>query len=509
MPESMAENAPTVRMKSSIHEGPVNQLARVLTNKSEKIYDYGIGNTLPNQWMKAVFNSGSASRCVDKLAKFIQANGFVDRDAAGLPVNEKQTADDLLAEIARYAALNESAFAIVVKRNIGIIGQIGSNNQLRAYCLPFETVRVGLDGRYQVNETYGKDETEYDRRAAKWYPAFNLLETPEETQAIVEEQKKPISKGGHGGYSGNVLYVFEKGPGKNIYPIPVAYSGLEDILSDASLSSLELENLEQGFFPSAMLFTAGELDDETAGKDGLTDWARFREHLNTFQSRGNRRKLMHMEFSSLETKPELIPVDSKAVLDSLDNITDRIFRKVCRHFGIPSILVEPTDSALGNGGLLLNAIQMLNAEVNPIQRLIQRTFKMLFPGRDWTISTLNLVSYLPPEVTSLLSKEQLLKMYGVAEESKENDGQATATPQTTPLVVVSPETLKAQAFLRGSVGGLQQYGQIQKDVAAGLADYQQSVNSLKIFYGFTDEETVLLLGKPKTAEVKPLIPKAT
>jgi len=335
-------------MKSEVYDGPQNRLATILENKSEKIYDYGMGNTLPNQWMAAVYNSGTAQRCVTKTADFIQADGFIEKNSAALLVNSTQTADDLLAEIAGYLALNV-AFALIVKRSIGIIGQPGTNKVMEVHCLPFETIRKGVDGRFQVNPTYGKHSSEYKKKEFKWYPAFGAQETPEQTQLIVDQQSKAVLEGGHGGYSGNVLYVFEKGPGKNTYPIPEAYAGLEDILSDASLSSFELENLEQGFFPSAMLFTKGMLDDELIGKDGLTDWGRFSANLKKFQGRGNRSKLFHAEYSTLEGKPELVQFDIKAVLDGLDSITDRIFRKVCRHFGVPSVLIEPNDSALGNG----------------------------------------------------------------------------------------------------------------------------------------------------------------
>lgn len=484
-------------MKAAIHDGPTNRLVEILENKSEKIHWYGVSNTLPNQWMNAVMDSGTARRCVAKWAEFIQADGFVDKDSAKKVMNSKQTADDLLAEIAGYAGLN-IGFAVVVKRQMGLAGQLGSNAVAEVYCLPFETARVGLDeDKYQVNPTYGKHQSEFKTSEARFYPAFNANETPEQTHKIIEDQMRPKSKGGLGGYMGNVLYIFEKGPGQNVYPIPEAYAGLDDILSDASLSSFERENLENGFFPSAMLFTQGEIDDVTEGPDGLTNWKRFCKILKEFQGRGNRSKLLHLQFDTIESKPELQSFDIKAVLDGLGEITERIFRKVCRHFGVPSILIEPTDTALGNGSLLLNAVQMFNSSVNKKQRMIQRAFTLLFPENDWSISTLNIITYLPAEVTQLLSKDQLLKMYGIAEEQTEVVPGAEVPTKTAPKTEVSPETLKAQAALRGSVGGVTALLAVQQAVAAQTADYNAAISTLKIMFGFTQEEAVELLGTPK------------
>lgn len=427
-------------MKTGIYDGPQNRLAVVLKNKSEKVFDYGIGNTLPNVWMDAVYDSGTATRCVAKRKQFIQADGFVDKECAAYVVNSKQKGDDLLAEISGYAAMYEG-FALLVRRTIGIVGDLGSNKIAEIECLPFETVRVGLSpDQYQVNATYGGHRSEYKPKDARFYPAFNLNETPEETQIIMAQQQLPVEKGGFGGYRGNVLYVFEKGPGKNRYPIPVAYSGLEDILSDASLSSLELENLETGFMPSAMLFTKGQMDDQIIGKDGLTDYGRFDAMLKRFTGRGNRSKLFHAEYATLEDKPELIQFDIQAVLDGLDGITSRVASKIYRHFGVPGVLIEPQDNALGNGGLLLNAVEVMNGEVNPFQRLIQRTMQVLLPQHDWAISTLNIIRYLPPEVTKYLSKQQVLKMYGIAEETTE------AVPVTEP----APDTTQTTPFTQAA-----------------------------------------------------------
>lgn len=61
----------------------------------------------------------------------------------------------------------------------------------------------------------------------------------------------------------------------------------------------------------------------------------------------------------------------------------------------------------------------------------------------------------------------------------------------------SPETLAAQAALRGSVGGVQGVLSIQQGVVAGTTTYESAISMLTIIYGFTEQQASELLGEPK------------
>ena len=73
---------------------------------------------------------------------------------------------------------------------------------------------------------------------------------------------------------------------------------------------------------------------------------------------------------------------------------------------------------------------------------------------------------------------------------------------TTDVVSGDSETLKAQAALRGSVGGVQGVLGIQQSVSDGLTDFDSAITILMEIYGFTRSVSEALLGKPeKTAEL--------
>jgi hypothetical protein len=63
-----------------------------------------------------------------------------------------------------------------------------------------------------------------------------------------------------------------------------------------------------------------------------------------------------------------------------------------------------------------------------------------------------------------------------------------------------PETLAAQASLRGSVGGVQGILAVQASVSAGTTSYEAALSILTIIYGFTDEQAKDLLGDPKSGQ---------
>lgn len=63
--------------------------------------------------------------------------------------------------------------------------------------------------------------------------------------------------------------------------------------------------------------------------------------------------------------------------------------------------------------------------------------------------------------------------------------------------VASEEELKAQAQLKGSVGGVQGILQLQQSVATGASDRDAAVSILELVYGFTKAEAEDIIGNPK------------
>jgi len=68
------------------------------------------------------------------------------------------------------------------------------------------------------------------------------------------------------------------------------------------------------------------------------------------------------------------------------------------------------------------------------------------------------------------------------------------------LDTAAAENAKAQAQLKGSVGGVQALLEIQTSVGLGTTDYSAAVTMIVNIYGFSKEVAEQLLGTPKIKE---------
>lgn len=74
---------------------------------------------------------------------------------------------------------------------------------------------------------------------------------------------------------------------------------------------------------------------------------------------------------------------------------------------------------------------------------------------------------------------------------------SASTDEVAASPEASEETLRAQATLRGSVGGVQGILGIQQSVSQGLTDFESAITILMEIYGFTRSVSSALLGRPE------------
>lgn len=407
-----------------------NRFVEKLENKSKGTYLYGADDLLPNSNLRLINNCGVAKRCVRKKARYIQGDGFASKEASKHKVSPNNRADNLLRQISSYAAYYEG-FALQISRSAdGKIGQVKS--------IPFQCVRKRINGSFEYNPTKG--DRDYSSAKATIHPAFfGLNPTPEQLSLITKaEIKDEKGKKVKNEYFNNpeILYVFEQTADNPHYPVPDYNAGIEDIKTCIEISLMDLELSENGFMPSAILVTE-EIDnsnkDEATGKTPYED---LQDELDNFtgkkknsEGKSGRFKLMHI-MSSVAEKVKLEKFDAKSILEASNGKRDVISREVCGLFGIHPIMVGFSDSAiLGNQQALNNVIVALNADINPVQRMITETFELLYPGKDWTISQHNPITYIPDQVWETLTEDEKRELIG--KEPK-------VVPTGTPVPVTQP-----------------------------------------------------------------------
>jgi hypothetical protein len=355
------------------------------SNKEGKVIDYGPGNTLPNAMLKKIYDSGTATACIEKRITFINADGFNDPEFSKLVVNSKgQTADAILADLVPDVAIFEGG-ALLVHFSMNGEGMSVTH-------LPLECVRKKSGGGYVYNKNFGTRE--YKKGEDVHYPSYNP-----KTPASARVNKK------------FVLYFFNARPGKRVYPQPAYWSDEEDIRSDAGIQKTELSNIEDAFKADLVIKTIGEMDNKIK-VDGKTEQDLFDDELETFQEPGGRR-VLHLQASVPEGMAEIDVLDMSPAYDAIDKASDRVPRRLCRNMQVPPVIIGmDAASILGNQQALSNSVKMMNQNMLPLQALITEQFQILFPGKDCTITSVNIFEYIDSNLITSLTDEEKRSMLG-------------------------------------------------------------------------------------------------
>jgi len=371
-----------------------NKVPSIKQNKSTTVYD----NTFQADLLNACLDSGTARVCIERRSSYIYGTGFNDELLAEKTANNTQTFNKLLASIAPNVALFKTVCLKVL---------VDSNGETyRVYNLAVDKVQKG-DGKFIYNPTKNTDY--FDRNKDVEYAEYNATLTPEQRKIILAKEIKEFGK-----QRGTILYHFSEGIGSSVYCIPPAYSGLEDIKSDHELSSYELENLENGFLPSAMLTIVGNVDDAVHDSNGKSEKDKLKDKLTEFTAKKEgRARLLVMTAETKEGIPNLQQLDTGKILDGLEKITDRVGRKVCRLFEVPPVLAGFEDaSILGSNQTFKNALVTLQHSVQKDKDLIIEALNMVFPDLDFSIGELKLIDYIPTEVLAKLTDDELRALAG-------------------------------------------------------------------------------------------------
>jgi hypothetical protein len=195
----------------------------------------------------------------------------------------------------------------------------------------------------------------------------------------------------YGEQFGDIVYYFRKGLGlyQDVYSVPSYYSGIDDIESDAGISRLEKRNVNKGW-KTPIIISTGPIDKDVKDDNGMTEYDKFEAVIEKFGS-NTAPVALHLEGATNEAKPEVKTIPIADIMDQTEKATERVGRKVCRHMGVPPILVGfSTAGQLGNTQELKNTMELFALTVVDAQNLIKEALKLVFPDKDWSITPLTI-----------------------------------------------------------------------------------------------------------------------
>jgi hypothetical protein len=373
-----------------------NRIVEVIDDKSKKDWIlYGYDNLFPNKLLRYINESGTAKMCIDKVAEYIEADGFVNDVTFQYQFNKEQKGDDFLTDIAQQVAIF-GGFALLIKRN-------SFNEVKEAEVLSLDKIRKDKNDVKKLWYNKNVGNTQYKDNEWKPYPAFNT----NATNVFAEYPQ------------GEIAYFYKKSADNPHYPVPSYYAGIEDVISSAEISKMDLELALNGFMPSSLITFIGNPNQEIPDSRGKTVDDYYDEVLESFtggikdrDGLAGRFSLLKLWASNKDEVPVLQSFDAKGVMDASNAKRDLINREVCRLLKVPPVLVGFSEATiLGNQLALANAQKVLIDTVNPMQRFITDSLKTVFPAMDFTISQKTPLAVADPTLLDVLTAEEKRRIF--------------------------------------------------------------------------------------------------
>lgn len=381
-----------------------NPVAEVVVVKDvlqgDGVIKFGEKNAFPNHLIDLVDTSGTATSCLAKIATFVEADGLNDQSVGKTICSEtSQTFDDIISVSSNYVSYFDCCSLLVTYSEDG--------RHTYVEVLPFQTIRKTPQG-FIYNKHTGLQGCK--KSDDIFIPEFKKFRTDLQRKIAVQNQ---IEEWGE--QRGWIVYEFDKRPGKDIYPIPKYWAGVEDIESDAGLQKTERRNILKGFKASVIISMVGRLDDKTEDEAGKTEKDYQDDAIQRFTG-ADADDILVLESETKEGLAQVNAFPVKDMLDGIDKARDRVARAVCRHFEVPPVLVGLTQpEGLGNSQAMRNAMELFKLSVIKRQNLITRALTKIYGNAfDFTISSLNVMDSVPEEVLSVMTEDEKRALGGLA-----------------------------------------------------------------------------------------------
>jgi len=449
-------------------------------DKKLEIYSNGEGNDYPERMERYRVNSVTATMASKIMKQYVIGKGFGE-------------ADNLIIGGNKLIDIALDITSSIVDDN-GVFIHVGYNANFEVSdfkVVPFKQCRIGekdsqeYNGKILVYKDW--NENKIDKNKIITYNVFNPNKDVIKYQAgIKDNDTDAIIIEKMAKYKGQIFFYNAH---KNYYyPLSRLHSVAVDCDSEYLASKYKNQITRRSFFGKTLVITRPLLDDSFIphaknSTEYQREYARLEsevektdETLKQFMGADNAGGILRMEVDYKGDKLE----DAILFKNIETDINDKVFefteksvmeKILMAHNNLPISLVKSPDNALlGNSGESLNVLKQTYWENNSIERNKVETIV-----NDFLRITSDVVysQYLP--ILPLITKE------------------ITAD---TALI----EKQKAQATLKGSVGGVTALLEIIRSVSAKETDYNSALAIIQEIYGVDEAKSRELLGTPNAPQ---------
>ena len=348
---------------------------RVDYSQRFNLQTWGEDNNYPQQLMRITHASGTAELCLNRYAKFIEGDGFMDAFAGVEFDRFGTTADELLHNIAADVA-RFGGFALHVNYN-------ALCQPCEIQHIPFEHCRLeeGDDVGYVANILLHPDWMGNVTRNGK---RVKVEDRNIDRIAVYNPDVRVVAKqmseaGGIHQYKGQVLWCSMAG--RNEYPLPIYDAAVSDISTDEGLGNIKNRNARNNFLVSCMLITKKGVPH--IDKHGNEYYERMisDEDLLAFQGDTNVAKILSVELENEEDEPKVVPFPN-ANYDKDFSVTDAsVIERIYAQFHQELFHAIRIGKLGFSGDVMRDAYEYYAGEVTNEQRFISRNLSRVLA--DW------------------------------------------------------------------------------------------------------------------------------
>ena len=389
-------------------------------DRSENIESWeveGGNNDFPQQLLQNVYNSPIGSAALDVWHEFTNGDGFVDKEVGLMPVNRKQTLEDLNSKLSADLS-SMFGLAIIVTYNM-------KGEKTGFHHLPFEGTRLGelndfgVTDKIYYNPYYGTKD--YDKKYTKWFYSYNPDQQAVIEQITLHNQLRSEGKVDFP-YPGQVFWFSIERPLARVYPQPFYYSAIDWFQVDAEVQLFHNRNIKNNFLLSGVMNVFGDPDQPAGKKDDKgnpmsTVGEEFEKDMQSFQGAQNAGGMLVQWIRRAEEQTTISPFPNNTNHDLFVTLQNLVTDQIAIGTKVPRVLLGIGEGGkLGDTQEIINAIRVMQGRTKRLRNTLESIYSkimMNFNGvtseTDFTIKNINPVNVLPDWVINTLTDNEKRK----------------------------------------------------------------------------------------------------
>lgn len=352
----------------------------VLTyNSNLDIMQWGNKNDYPQQILRILQNSVTATECLHIYTNFLIGQGFVTEQFNQIEVNRQRlTLFNLLEAMAKDFA-TFGGFAVLVKYNALL--------QIRElYPIPFEQIRIAdRDDNYNyhhiaLHEDWGKEYQRlkrFDAEDIKRFPFFD--NSKERLKAEI------LQAGGVKNYKGQIFYYSNLG--KKEYPQPIYTPAMKDMHTEDTIATINNRNAYNRFMPSGMLI-------QVLNNNGIDEYEaeelnqQFQDNFLKAQGPDNLGKIMAMTVKDKEDIPQFISMQTNNYAEDYKATSENVKKSIRQSFHLPPILCSEAINTGFDTSAMQSAFIYYNQQTQKDRTILEQSLQQLLNNPHLKINPL-------------------------------------------------------------------------------------------------------------------------